>query len=103
MLTYNKIVDGCFNYCVFSFNTRELLKEEVYFCFFYKKIKKNFKNESYKEVCVDSCTQRSLNSHTRLSRHFAAIQLKKMEDANKEAEKMQQQQQLANTDTNINQ
>ncbi len=29
MLNYNKIVDGCFSHCVFSFNTRNLLKDEV--------------------------------------------------------------------------
>jgi hypothetical protein len=29
ILTYNKIVDTCFNLCVFSFNKRELVPDEV--------------------------------------------------------------------------
>ena len=58
MLTYNQISDECFNFCVLSFNTRSLLKEEA--------------------SCVDHCIQRYTNSRTRASRTFADIQYKKM-------------------------
>lgn len=53
-----------------------------------------------KEDCVDKCTQRSLNSHTRLSRAFADIQVKKMEDAIK-AQEQQMQQERQEDFTNV--
>ena len=85
ILTYNKIVDHCFTSCVFSFNGRELVEDEVInssltrikeleygrlYCFFLKKSK-----------CIENCSHRFLASQTRLSRNFADGQVKKMNDA----------------------
>jgi hypothetical protein len=56
-----------------------------------------------KEKCIENCTQRSLHSQTRLSRTFADIQVKKMEDSIKENQKIQNQEQLITQDSLVNQ
>jgi len=63
--TYNRIVEECFNRCVYTFNYRYLLDDEI--------------------DCATSCTSRYVNFNQRLAINFAKIQAKKMIDAEEQA------------------
>ncbi|CAF0732600.1 unnamed protein product [Adineta steineri] len=67
--TYNRIVEECFNRCVYTFNYRYLLDNEV--------------------DCASRCTSRYVNYNQRLAMNFAKIQSKKMIDAQEQAEAQQ--------------
>src|SRR4051812_39282253 len=75
---YNKITEDCFNNCVFSMSYRDALPEEVcafslllflleiMYCYFFQ------------ISCIDTCINKMVATHTRLSRNFAETQQKKM-------------------------
>ncbi|CAF0712571.1 unnamed protein product [Adineta steineri] len=75
--TYNRIVEECFNRCVYTFNYRYLLDNEV--------------------DCASRCTSRYVNYNQRLAMNFAKIQSKKMIDAQEQAEAQQDPSLMVNT------
>ncbi|CAF1200801.1 unnamed protein product [Adineta ricciae] len=68
--TYNRIVEECFNRCVYTFNYRYLLEDEI--------------------DCTSRCTSRFVNYNQRMAMNFAQIQAKKMIDMQEQAEAEQQ-------------
>ncbi|CAF2554894.1 unnamed protein product [Rotaria sp. Silwood2] len=77
--TYNRIVEECFHRCIYSFNYRYLLDEEV--------------------DCVTRCTSKYVNYNQRMAMNFADIQAKKLINMQ---EQVEAQSQMMNNEINDN-
>ncbi|CAF0767452.1 unnamed protein product [Rotaria sordida] len=81
--TYNRIVEECFHRCIYTFNYRYLVDDEI--------------------DCITHCTSKYVNYNQRMAMNFADIQAKKMMDMHEQAEAQSQQPlQMMNNQINDN-